>query len=456
MSASSLLFAFACGGAATVPDTAPVEATAETTPTEPSLDARHGLNAGVVSFDVDGIDVIVKPTPANRIVSVTVFVNGGTAMNAPLGPGAVDLALHAMTSGGPASLDRATYQAQLDAIGSSISAVAGYDYDTFGMSSVAPAFDNTWALFVDVLRNPAFRAEDVELEREQLIASLVAEADDPDRALTQLGRQVIYAGHPYAVRPEGTPEALAEHAVESLQHAAQTLLSRNRLSIVVVGDVDPLDIEQRVRTAFGDLPAGVSRGFDVPEIVVESPMVEVTERADLPTNYILGYFPTPGPGEPDYAASQLALALLSDRLFEEVRTRRNLSYAVSAGIGARRANVGYLYVTATDPATTVDVMLDTVQALVDVPVDEAELNAQRAIDLTQYYMSIEANASLGGALGQWELVGGGRENADAHIAALQAVTPEDVVRVMDAYVRNIQWVVVGDPAEAPEATFTAR
>ena len=51
------------------------------------------------------------------------------------------------------------------------------------------------------------------------------------------------------------------------------------------------------------------------------------------------------------------MEILSDRLFEEVRTKRNLTYAVQAGLSQRAANYGILYVTAVDPANTLPVML---------------------------------------------------------------------------------------------------
>jgi len=64
----------------------------------------------------------------------------------------------------------------------------------------------------------------------------------------------------------------------------------------------------------------------------------LTEK--IPTNYILGVAPGPARSHSDYPAFSLATRILSERLFEEVRTKRNLSYAVDAAIAPGRITQG--------------------------------------------------------------------------------------------------------------------
>ena len=65
---------------------------------------------------------------------------------------------------------------------------------------------------------------------------------------------------------------------------------------------------------------------------------KLEERA-LPTNYVRGYYSAPSPSNPDYAALTVATRILRERLFEEVRTKRNLTYAVSAGTGVAQGQL---------------------------------------------------------------------------------------------------------------------
>src|SRR5690606_18484119 len=130
---------------------------------------------------------------------------------------------------------------------------------------------------------------------------------------------------------------------------------------------------------------------------------------ELPTNYIRGQFPAPAPDHPDFAPFRIGIEILGDRLFEEVRTKRNLSYAVQAGLSQRAANYGILYVTAVDPGATLPVMLAELDRLKDEPISAERLAQSVNVFLTQYWLGQETNMGQAQSLGTYELVGGGWE-----------------------------------------------
>src|SRR5215212_9058156 len=112
-------------------------------------------------------------------------------------------------------------------------------------------------------------------------------------------------------------------------------------------------------------------------------------RSPLPTNYITGYYTAPSLTDPDYPAFRAAVDMLSDRLFEEVRTKRNMTYAVSAGLETRAANRGRLYVTATQPDTTVKVIFSTVRQLQNDPISAEAVAENVQPSITSYLMGQE-------------------------------------------------------------------
>lgn len=415
-------------------------------------EATEGLTAGAMAFDVDGVAVLLKQTPGSPIVTTSVMFAGGVHDDRPDQAGLERLMLSVLEHGGPADRTKTAYAAALDAMGSSIGAGAGYDFASASCSAVLPALDATWALFAATLRTPAFREADLERMREQQLLGLQTRMDSPDNALGELLKDAYFAGHPYAHRPEGTEETVAGFDTEDLVAMHTALMTRDRLRVIVVGDVSAERVADWVRGTFSDLPA--TSTVPIPATVTapftsgdRSPIFE--QRDGLPTTYLLSYFDAPSPADADFAALQLGLEILSDRLFEEVRTRRNLTYAVAAGIAARGSNTGYLYVTATDPETTVAVMLDTVAGMtVDGGIAEDDLRDQVEMYLTRYWMGLQQNSSQASTLGQWWLIGGGWLEADAHADRLRALTPEDVQRAMRTYVRDLRWAVVGDAAAA--------
>jgi predicted Zn-dependent peptidase len=177
------------------------------------------------------------------------------------------------------------------------------------------------------------------------------------------------------------------------------------------------------------------------------------EARDLPTNYIIGQFTVPALHSPDYPATQLAMSILRDRFFEEVRTKRNLSYAPAAGIGNNAANLGFVYVTAVDPVTTMGVMLDEMRRLRDRPLERKDLDDKVRVYVTRYYLQNESNQAQSGFLGTYELLGGGWQRSREFVQRLQALTPMDVQRAAAAALRHVQYTYLGNPEKARADVF---
>ena len=141
----------------------------------------------------------------------------------------------------------------------------------------------------------------------------------------------------------------------------------------------------------------------------------------------------------------IAGSILADRVFEEVRTKRGLSYAPSAGIGGLFDNFGLLYVTAVKPETTITVMLNEVKKLQDEPVDAKTLNDKKNVYLTRYYLNTETNQSQADLLARYELSGKGFEEGMKFLENVRKVTPEAIQNVSKASMHNFQFVLLGKP-----------
>jgi predicted Zn-dependent peptidase len=183
----------------------------------------------------------------------------------------------------------------------------------------------------------------------------------------------------------------------------------------------------------------------------------VTARA-IPTNYIQGLFAAPPLTSPDIYPMRVASSILRDRVFEEVRIRRNLSYAPDAFLRSQAANIGGIYVSAANEKANeaVRVMLDEIARLQRESIDDKDIKSIVAQFLTSYYMSQETNAAQVGELAQSELIGGGWRNSVELIDHLRSVTPADVQRVARKYMRNLRFVVLGNPKALDTSVFTGQ
>jgi zinc protease len=85
-----------------------------------------------------------------------------------------------------------------------------------------------------------------------------------------------------------------------------------------------------------------------------------------------------------------------------------------------------------------------------------DIHAVTAQYLTTYYLGQETNAAQAGELAQYELIGGGWRNSVDFLERLTAVTPADVQRVSQKYMRNIRFVVLGNPRSVDSGVFTGQ
>jgi len=231
-------------------------------------------------------------------------------------------------------------------------------------------------------------------------------------------------------------------------------LTKANLLLVVVGNVTRSELEPKITESFGALPAGTASPATVSAVATGAPSLNVLTE-NIPTNYILGVAPGPARSHSDYPAFSLATDILSERLFEEVRTKRNLSYAVDASIAPGRVTQGSLYVTAVDPNTTLGVMRTEVKRMQDelVPADLVQevLNGF----VTEYWLNQETNMGQAEGLGNWELTGGGWKNSLSFTDRVKSVTVADLQRVAKEYFRNYRFVVIGDPKKVDKTLFTS-
>jgi zinc protease len=427
---------------------APVPAPAIRFRTGPAEKQAPGTSEGVapdtatVRFEVDGLRVILRRNTASDVVAANLYLLGGTQQLTPRTAGTEALLL-ATSERGTRRYSREALHRATARSGSVIRINAAEDWTLFGLRTLRGALDSSWAIFADRLVAPTLDATDVEIVRAQLVTTARQRRDQPDAEVTYLADSLAFTGHPYALAPDGTEESLAATTVEQLRryHAEQMVTSR--MLLVVVGNVDRPTVERLVRGTLGRLPTGRYR-WRPPDPPTSRRAIAIVRR-DLPTNYILGYYAGPPASHADYAALRVASAVLSGSLFSEIRSRRNLTYAVDAPFIERAIATGGLYVTTVAPDTTLALMRRELDLLKTELLDRQALQRLVQRFITDYYLRNETNADQATALARAELYEGDYRAATRLVDRLRDVTPEDVRRVAQRYMRDFQFAYLGDP-----------
>lgn len=426
----------------------------QTEASQSEAERRAAVSAAalVTEFDVNGLKVLVKRRTGSQTVAGGLFLRGGsrniTAENA-----GIESLMLSVAGEASANYPRERMRTELSRMGTVIGSSENYDYSVLSFTSTHPNFDRSWDMFTDIALRPSFTKEDFDLVKSRELSALRDDSDDPDTYLQRLQERVAYAGHPYLNRPQGTVESVSRLTLEDVRRYHRQTMETSRLLLVIVGDLDPAQLRQRIAVSFGKLPRGRYRSEPVPQLSFTAATVEVTQRG-LPTNYIQGLFTAPPLTANDIYPTQVASSILRDRVFEEVRVKRNLSYAPNAFLGSQAANIGGIYVSAVDANQAVSVMLNEIRRLQTQPIDQLDIIGVVSQYLTSYYLGQETNAAQAANLAEYELIGGGWRNSFDTITRLRAVTPADVQRVAQKYMRNIRFVVLGDPKKIDKNVFT--
>ena len=411
--------------------------------------AMVGVDTATSEFNVDGVRVILRRNTATDVIAANLFLLGGVQQLTPQTQG-IEAFLLAASERGTKRYPKDALRVATNKTGSVISIEPEDDWTVFGLHATRATFDSSWAIFADRVRNPTLDSGDVELVRAQLLAAASQQRLHPDAELRIVADSLMFAGHPYALSTEGTERSIASISRAALQNYLASQFVKSRMLLVVVGNVERPRLEQLVAATLAKLPPGNYRWTPPPPVKGDRRAL-VVEPQQLPTNYIIGYYAGPPASSADYNALRIATAVLSGRFFTEIRSKRNLSYAVDAPFVERAAATGGVYVTTVAPEQTLTLMHDGIEELQNELVDPAGLRRLVLQFITDYFLKNETNADQAAFLARAALYEGDYRAANRFVDDLRRVRPEDVRRVAREYMHNFRFVYIGDPDKLPKA-----
>lgn len=415
------------------------------------LAGNNIFSQDVQSFDVNGLKVIFKQNTANDILSVNMYFKGGVVNLNEDQAGLESLTL-IVAQKATKNYPKDKLNATLERMNTQINSNASLDYSRLSMLCVKQNFDASWNIYVDMLLNPSFSEEDLNLERDKLISSIKQVNDNPDAYLRKVVTNEFYIDHPYSVPVNGTEETLSSFTTQEMKDFMSSRLQTSEILLVVVGNTTIADLQQKVKDAFGNLPVGSYTKIALQEVDHVEPSIKIIHR-ELPTNYIQGTYSAPQRGTTDGYTMLIANSILRDRVWEEVRTKRSLSYAPSTRYVNNFSNYGAIYVTAIDPDTTIKVMINELERLKNEPISDKELTNKVRQFITFYYMGNETNQAQANALAWYELAGIGYNEVNEFLTNVNKVTSKDIQDVAQKYMKNLQFVLIGNPESLEIASF---
>ncbi len=402
-------------------------------------------NKDAYEMMVNGVKVIVQPS-GNEIVEVLIILKGGV-QNYPADKAGIEkLAMTALTECGTTKDDKNSFKNKLDKVSAEIDGTSEMDFSSLRLNCISSDLETVWPLYIDAFTSPLFDSKEFDRIKQDAINQLKSRASQPDESIDKLAKQTAYAGKDYSKDPNGTEETVSKlDAVETKAYYT-SLLTRSRMLVVVVGEIDRGKLEKMIQTLTENIPQGnpfnVSRYNYIPEKNTFK-----SEKKELATNYIEGITGGPLPGTPDYNAYVLAVRIFSQRDFLEVRTNNGLSYAPYVVFNGGLSPSTAIFVSTTNP--------DKYKAVIDQLIDKTkkegftpkEVKNGKTTYITGFYYRMETNSAQATTLASNEILHNNWRRALTIKDDMEKVSVADVDRVFNKYINHITWVYQGDSAK---------
>jgi zinc protease len=393
------------------------------------------------AFDVGGIKVIFKPTLKN-VINVRLYYRGGVTNYPTNQAGIEDIALNAATQCGTKSYKANAFRDTADKYGILMYGTSYYDYGFIQVNCISQYFDKGWDLFTEAVINPAFDAEELKLLKGKEITALKGYLGNPDDRLYELQMRNAFAGTAYRTNPNGTEETINSFTADDLKAYYNRLLNKNRMFMVVVGNITKEQLYQKILTAFEHIKA---TPYTTPELA--APLWNdnklMVEQRELKSNYVGAIMNSPDFTSNDYVPFRMAVAGLSGNLYSYLRSERNLSFDPHASTSSLRMPYTVMSASTTNPQQVISGMMNILKNIKRTGYNEEWLQHIKNVYITQNYINDQSAAQITNSLGLAEVLGNWHY-ADDFPQLVKMVTVEQVNNAINNYIVGMRWNYVGN------------
>ena len=330
------------------------------------------------------------------------------------------------------------------------------DSTTIALSCLKEDFSDVFKAFSDLLREPEFREDKLELAKREAFDGISRRNDEIDDIAHRESVKLAYGDqNPYARVPEYTTVGAVTR--QDLLDWHHTYVQPNNIIVGFVGDFDSAQLEATLRTAFADWEKGPA--VKAPEIQFASgkPGYYLVKKEDVNQTSIRMVGLGTTRDNPDYYAIEVFNEAFgggfSSRLFKSVRTEQGLAYGVGGGVGTRFDHPGILqFYVSTKSSSTVEA-IQALYAQIDKlktnPITDAEVLKAKDSILNAFVFNFDTPDKVLRERMAYEYYGYPADFLERYRAGIEKITAADVARVWPKYLHKdeLAVLVAGKPAD---------
>jgi predicted Zn-dependent peptidase len=326
---------------------------------------------------------------------------------------------------------------EVDSIGGQLDAFTSKEYAGYYMKVLDEHLPVAVDILADLVSHPTFDPTDIEKEQKVVLEEIKMVEDTPDDLVHELFAEGFWPDHPLGRPILGLPASVSALDQAALRAYFDETYAAPNLSVVAVGNIDHERLKALLEAALADLPIRNVPVAMTPPTVAQNTLVR---RKELEQSHVCLGMPALPQSDPDryvsYALNTVLGGSMSSRLFQNVREKRGLAYAVFSGLSAY-ADSGALSIYAGCANEAVSELIDVVVAelrqLRDERVGEVELRRAKDHLKGSLILNLESTSSRMSHLARQEIYRDRTDTLDEMLAAIERVTMEDVHRLAERF-----------------------
>jgi len=398
----------------------------------------------------NGVRVITEAMPHVRSVSVGIWIGSGSRREIGEQNGLSHFIEH-MLFKGTTRRSAEDIARSVDSIGGNLDAFTAKELVCFNTKVLDQHLSLAFDVIADLVLHPLFRDEDIEKEKGVILEEIKMEADSPDYLVHEIFTSNFWKDHPLGKPILGTRETVKRFDRAMLNSFYSAVYAPANVLVTAAGNLTHERMVNLVREHFESLPPGEPLPPDQAP-TTHARIALRNKKALEQVHLCLGVPSYPLPHEERFACYVLNTLLgggMSSRLFQNIRERQGLAYAVFSELNPYR-DTGCLSIyagTSIESARkVVESILGEFRQLKAQAVNDEELRRAKDHLKGSLMLSLESTSSRMSNLARQEMYFAKFFTLDELVESIEAVTAADVQRIAQTFFdpKQIALTVLGN------------
>ena len=405
----------------------------------------------------NGLNVWLVRQNELPIVSMNLVLNAGGTLDTADKSGAASFTANLLNQG-TKTRSAVEIANQLQSIGASVNAGAGWDSSNVAMQTLTKNLDQALDIFADVVVNPAFPSNELETIRRRALVGFVQRRSSATAVADVVYNKVLYGEQAYGRQLSGDEKSVKALTREDLMNFYNANYRPNQATLIVAGDVDGKTLLPKLEKAFANWKSGDASTMDEMKnsamTMTAKPGIYIVDKPGAPQSSVTIGQVGIDRSNPDYYAVQVMNSILGGggtaRLFMNLREDKGYTYGAYSRFTPRRGAGPFSASGEIQTVSTKEAVNEFLKEINGIrgarPVSPAELEINKQSLIRRFPSGFETVGQISAQLANLVIYGLPDSTFNDYISKVNAVTVEDVNRVANKYLTpdKMAIVIVGD------------